>query len=113
MRPMTKRMNKERLFRIISFIAPILIPLIKTLKAILGVQVGSRILPVVEFSHLGLEENINLEWAILDTFDMLSPEHDHPRSIKTINEWFNKINFEEVKIFYGDNGIVARAKRPL
>lgn len=113
LRPLTKRMNQEKLFGIISFLAPIFIPLIKILKAILGKKVGSRILPIQEFSHLGLEKDINLQWAILDTFDMLSPEHDHPRTIETIKEWFDEIDFEEVNVFYGDNGIVGRAKRPL
>ena len=36
-----------------------------------------------------------------------------PRTIETIKEWFDEIDFEEVNVFYGDNGIVGRAKRPL
>ena len=65
----------------------------------------------MEFSHLGLKDDLNKDWAILDTFDMYSPEHDHPQTISEIRSWFRKEEFKEIEVFYGDNGIVARAKK--
>lgn len=112
LRPFTKRMPKRILFKIISFLVPILIPIVKFLKFLFG-NSGKRILPIVEYSHLGLDDEINKQWAILDTFDMYSPEHDHPKSMKTIQRWFHDIDFDNIEIFYGDNGIVARGRRSL
>lgn len=111
-RPITKRMPQKMLFNTISFLVPILIPPIKMLKFFFG-RYANRLLPIVEFSHLNLDSEINKQWAILDTFDMYSPEHDHPKSIKTINRWFREIGFDNIEVFYGDNGIVARGRRPL
>tara|TARA_B110000438_G_C15674040_1_gene589413 strand:- start:645 stop:962 length:318 start_codon:yes stop_codon:yes gene_type:complete len=104
-------MNKEYLFKIISFLVPLLIPFSKLFKMLLG-PYGERLIPIKEFSQLGLTNELNKEWAILDTFDMYSPEHDHPRRIKVIKSWFVDIGFEKVEVFYGDNGIVARARKP-
>tara|TARA_B100000029_G_scaffold504803_2_gene584312 strand:+ start:1472 stop:2422 length:951 start_codon:yes stop_codon:yes gene_type:complete len=112
LRPLTKRIPKRILLRMISFLVPFFIPIAKLLKSLFG-RYAIRILPVVEYSHLDLDPEINKQWAILDTFDMYSPEHDHPKSIKTIQKWFDEINFVNVEVFYGDNGIVARGRRPL
>jgi len=30
------------------------------------------------------------EWALLDTFDMLSPEHDHPQRIADVAAMFER-----------------------
>ena len=67
----------------------------------------------MEFSYLGLDKSMNEEWAILDTFDIYSPEHDHPQTITTIKKWFHEISFDNVSVFYGDNGIVAQGRKPL
>jgi len=46
------------------------------------------------------------EWVILDTFDMFSPEHDHPQRISTVKKWFEeagaKVTFADFIIF-GNN----------
>jgi len=110
LRPLTKRMDSVKLFNLISSIVPVFIPLTKVAKKIFG-KVGSRIFPIVEFSQLGLKDDLNKDWSILDTFDMYSPEHDHPQTIAEINSWFKEEEFEEIEIFYGDNGVVARAKK--
>jgi len=34
------------------------------------------------------------EWVILDTFDMFSPEHDHPQRIVTVRRWFEEYGME-------------------
>ncbi len=110
LRPITKRMNSLKLFNFIAFITPLFIPLVKVVKKIFG-KAGSRLFPIVEFSHLGLEDDLNKDWAILDTFDMYSPEHDHPQTISEIESWFKKEEFKDIEIFYGDNGVVARATK--
>jgi len=70
-------------------------------------------MPIVEYSSLGIPYELNKQWAILDTFDMYSPAHDHPQSIASIKRWFNEIDFENITVGYGPNGVIAKGSRPL
>jgi len=106
LRPVTKRMEKEHLYRIVSRGVPPLIPLAKFLRRIAG-RAGAGLLPIVEYSHLKLPPELNREWAILDTFDMYSPAHDHPQSLETVEGWFREAGFTDVEVRSGPNGIVG------
>ena len=72
LRPITRRMRKESLYRLIEVVTPPLVPLARLLRRIAG-RLGARLVPIVEYSHLGLSRDLNVQWAILDTFDMYSP----------------------------------------
>lgn len=111
LRPVTKRMGREKLYNIIKVATPHLIPITKLLRKLFG-RAGARLMPIVEYSHLQLAPKLNEEWAICDTFDMYSPAHDHPQSMKSVKKWFENVGFEEVEVWYGDNGVVGRGKRP-
>ncbi len=78
----------------------------------IGGKFGARLLPIVEYSHLELPYELNREWAILDTFDMYSPAHDHPRSIPQVRRWFADAGFVDVVVEYGPNGVIGRGRRP-
>ncbi len=110
LRPLTMRMDREKLYHLLTYVVPRLIPAAKILRKWFG-RSGARLVPIVEFSHLGLSKEINKQWAILDTFDMYSPAHDHPQSMKTICKWFKEAGFEDTEIWYGDNGIVGRGRK--
>ena len=75
-------------------------------------RIGARLLPIVEYSHLGLPAALNREWAILDTFDMYSPAHDHPQTGSTVQRWFSEAGFEQVSVTDGPNGIVGKGRLP-
>jgi glycosyltransferase involved in cell wall biosynthesis/2-polyprenyl-3-methyl-5-hydroxy-6-metoxy-1,4-benzoquinol methylase len=111
LRPITKRINKAVLYRVISIVVPFFVPLARLLRRIVG-RTGARIVPIVEYSHLGLQSKINREWAILDTFDMYSPAHDHPQSISTIRRWFQDEGFVDIVVCRGHNGVVGRGRKP-
>ena len=49
-----------------------------------GRRIGARLIPIVEYYHSGLSDDLNEEWAVLDTFDMYSPRHDHPQSMGSV-----------------------------
>jgi hypothetical protein len=66
----------------------------------------------VEYSHLIKDYQLNKQWAILDTFDMYSPAHDHPCSIQTLKSWFMEEGFVNIHVAYGPNGIIGRGIRP-
>ena len=106
LRPFTKRMEREKLYNKVSRLTPPLIPYSQRLRKVLG-RLGSRLLPISEYSHLGVSSELNMEWAILDTFDCYSPTHDHPARIDQVQKWFEKAGFKEIIVRYGPNGIVG------
>lgn len=90
-RPWTKRMSHEGLFRIIENNVDWLIKLSRVLSKI-GLGVFTRILPLVDLGTMppvGLNPAQLREWVILDTFDMFSPEHDHPQRIQDVAAMFS------------------------
>ena len=111
LRPITKRIPQQRLFGLIESLVNICLPL-SVLFRKMGGKFGARLLPIVEYSNLGLPYALNREWAILDTFDMYSPAHDHPRSIGDVYKWFRSVGFIDVVVEYGPNGVIGRGRRP-
>ena len=111
LRPLTRRADRRRLYRIIAAATPPLVPISKWLYR-LGGRFGARLLPIVQYAHLGLPAALNREWAILDTYDMYAPAHDHPQSLATVRRWYQEAGFQDVSVEYGPNGIVARGRRP-
>ena len=110
LRPITCRMEKERLYRLVSRWTPPLITLARLFRA-MGGRIGARLLPIVEYSHLKLLPAVNREWAILDTFDMYSPAHDHPQSLESVRNWFETAGFIEISIRRGPNGVVGKGRK--
>jgi len=111
LRPFTTRIPQQTLFRMIEIVVSVLLPVSIFLRRI-GGKVGGRIMPILEYSHWGLPYKLNREWAILDTFDMYSPAHDHPRNKAQVHEWFARAGFVDVVVEFGPNGIIARGRRP-
>jgi SAM-dependent methyltransferase len=110
LRPLTRRMRKESLYRLIERVTPPLVPLARGLRRAAG-RAGARLVPIVEYSHLGLEPALNVQWAILDTFDMYSPEHDHPQTLRTVRHWFEQAGFVAIDVRHGPNGVVGVGTR--
>ena len=67
-----------------------------------------RIIPVANYNGiLPLSQKQQLEWSLLDTFDWLSPEHDHPQTQKTIKRRkFDFTSKEDKSLVYSSvNGV--------
>ncbi len=80
MRFLTKKMNQRVLLFTIKLLSPILFPLTEILFRLptLG-KVFKFIIPYANYVHMkDLSMKQRYEWAILDTFDMLSPAYDSP-----------------------------------
>lgn len=110
LRPITRGMDKDALYRLIERWTPRLIPMAHWLRAV-GGRTGARLVPIVEYSHLGLSPQLNQEWAILDTFDMYSPAHDHPQDIASVRRWFEEANFAHVSVRRGPNGVIGKGRK--
>lgn len=79
-RPLTKRLNKRTLLGAIRILMPALFVVTDVLFRIpyLG-RVIAFIVPVANYVHVPeLSAKQRYEWAVLDTFDMLSPAYDLP-----------------------------------
>jgi SAM-dependent methyltransferase len=110
LRPLTRHMNRERLYATTVKTVDILLPLSRTLRRLFG-RVGPRMLPIAEFSHLPLPRELQREWSILDTFDMYSPAYDKPQTRATLRQWYVDAGFENISVERGGNGIVARGTK--
>jgi len=110
----TKRINKETLLKLIKWYVPKWFPISTLLFKIplIGKTIGS-VIPIANYTHLfpDLTKEELLDWAILDTFDMLSPEFDNPQSLKTIRKWAVEENLEILFCGKGSNGYVLVAKK--
>ena len=100
LRPFTKRIRAERLFALVERMVPVLLPL----SRIIGrVPVAGRrlrwLVPVANYEGIHpLDERQIREWAVLDTFDMLSPQHDHPQSTATLHEWIREAGLLDAEV---------------
>jgi hypothetical protein len=106
-------MPQHLLFKWVQALAPRLLPLSNWLARIPGFRGRLRYLvPVVNYRGVfPLTDREIEEWAVLDTFDMLAPAHDHPQTAKTLREWFDRAGLEDVYI--GRPGhLVGYARKP-
>lgn len=115
-RPITKRWSHDKL---LDRIEKNVDWLMKTYFFFDKIGLGrliNRFLPIVDIKGT-LPPDLNKkdlrEWVVLDTFDMFSPEHDHPQRIKTVKKWFEEygmnVTFADYIIF-GNNYCSAVVK---
>jgi SAM-dependent methyltransferase len=100
LRPITKRMSKERLFRIVEAMVPALLPISRVVGRI---PVAGRrlrwLVPVANYEGIyPLNEQQLREWCVLDTFDMFSPAHDHPQTRETLRQWIDAAGLLEGEV---------------
>jgi ubiquinone/menaquinone biosynthesis C-methylase UbiE/uncharacterized protein YbaR (Trm112 family) len=79
-RPFTKRLKKETLLKLIERVMPVAFPLTDVLFRIpVFGKAFMFTIPVANYVHeKQLDREQRYAWAILDTFDMLSPYYDQP-----------------------------------
>lgn len=112
LRPLTTRMPADILLRIVERAVPALLPLSRAVTRIPLFGQGLRhLLPVANYEGVyPLSEQHVREWAVLDTFDWLSPPHDHPQAAADFRRWFERAGLEEIEI-RNAGLLVGRARR--
>lgn len=100
LRPLTKRMPKARLFSLLQYLVPKLLPLSVLLGKIPIVgRILKRLVPVANYvGVLDLSQKQQLEWSLLDTLDWLSPEYDNPQDSKTVRRWLQDARLEDIEV---------------
>jgi SAM-dependent methyltransferase len=113
LRPLTTRLPPETLYRAVRFLAPRLMRVSTPLGRV--PRVGAllqRAVPVADHSaRLGLPRDRLVDWAILDTFDWLSPAYDRPQTRAALERWVAAAGLEDAKVFHR-GFYVVRGRRP-
>jgi ubiquinone/menaquinone biosynthesis C-methylase UbiE len=92
LRPITKKIPHDRLFSVIEKNIDWLIACHLLLHKI-GLGLMTRFLPICNVKESfpkALTKAEIREWAVLDTFDQYSPEHDHPQRLTDVIRMFEK-----------------------
>lgn len=113
LRPLTKRMRRDRLFRFLEAATPALLGVSDLVGRVpLAGKVLRRAIPVANYRGVHpLDEQQLREWALLDTFDWLSPAFDNPQSAETAKRWMVEAGLESVTVEKAGH-LVARGRRP-
>jgi SAM-dependent methyltransferase len=110
-RGVTKRMRPDLLYKIIKSYIDFVWPMCKVIRNIpfLGPNLNWALL-VADYSRTlqNADDSLLKEWAYLDTFDMLSPKYDKPKSIHEVRKWFAQAGITDIDVCYGYNGIEGR-----
>jgi len=92
LRPLAKRMKHDRLLRLIERNVDWLVRTHNWLANV-GLHALTRFLPLVDVRNVlptDLTPEQLREWAILDTFDMFSPEYDNPQRTADVVAMFER-----------------------
>jgi SAM-dependent methyltransferase len=116
-RPVTKRMKTESLYRLLSWTIP---PAFDVKKAIqhfpaVGPQLA-KLIPIGAISHaergLNYTDDELKQVKILSALNMLSPAFEHPQRMEDVRRWFSESGLVEVELKRGYNGINGKGHRP-
>lgn len=114
LRPITKRMQPERLMRIIRRHVGWMMRIYRFNQRI-GIGVLNRFIPICDIDKTipELSKEQLKEWVILDTFDVYSPTYDQPQRLSIVANYFKLAGMEQVDsqfITYGEGFKAATVK---
>jgi len=94
----TKRMNPERLHRLITWYAPALQSLTSFFdRNIVTRQINFHFLPYYNYRRyfpMFSREQL-IEYGIHDTFDALTPAYDYPQTERDVERWLREAGFTQ------------------
>ena len=64
------------------------------------------------FDYPQLGERLLAEWSVLDTHDMVTDHYKHLRGVEEIRATLESCGLEDLEVYYGGNGVEARARAP-
>jgi ubiquinone/menaquinone biosynthesis C-methylase UbiE len=115
-RPFLRGKNNQQLLGLIEKNADWMIALTKLFNRIKIGKLVNRFIPIcdIESTHPdNLSKEEQHEWAVLDTFDMFSPEYDQPQKKSDIKKYFIEVGLKDVScktIVYNNNLKVTFAR---
>ena len=92
---------------------PVLLPISRNLARLpnpIGV-ILRRLIPVANYEGVyPLSESQLYEWALLDTFDWLSPVYDNPQTRATVHKWAEQAALCDVQVLRAGHLVVRGLK---
>jgi SAM-dependent methyltransferase len=117
LRPFTRRVAPQRLFPVVEQYVRAAFPVLGVAHRLLGSRAARAIGQVVGVcdyrGYFAIPSDQHFELCLLDTFDMLSPAHDHPKTLATVRRWYREAGLEGIDVKPGYNGVQARGRRPV
>lgn len=110
-----KRVAADRGIEWTERLVKALLPLHKIARGWYPAQaVLSRLSPVSSYYHAlpDLRDELQMEWALLDTHDALTAWYRHARTERQIRRTLEELGAQEIWINHGGNGLEVRARRP-
>lgn len=85
----------ERLYRVVSWYVPKLLPISRVLNKAVPASVLDRVLPVANRDWVqGLTEAEKREWAVLDTYDWFNARYDQPQRWRDVEATMRRAGFQ-------------------
>ena len=114
-RPITKRMDKEKLLKIIRRYIPRYIDfdsVIRRIPIVGAILTGLMPIPCWNYLDKGYSRKEGIEHAVMDTFGALSPTYDNPKTLGEIRKFFTSNHkLKDINVFPGFNGVVGNEVR--
>jgi ubiquinone/menaquinone biosynthesis C-methylase UbiE/uncharacterized protein YbaR (Trm112 family) len=112
-RPITKQMSQERLFKILQrWVANLLSISIALQRVPLVGSSVKHLVPVANYHGIyPLSDQQLREWALLDTFDMFAPKFDSPQTAGAVQRLLHKSGLREIKVLKAGH-LVGRGRKP-
>jgi SAM-dependent methyltransferase len=113
-RPLTRRLPRSALRRAVEWYVPRWLPVDTRLARVPRVgRFLTAIVPCWNYTGLlPLDRDELRAWAVLDTFDALSPRYDRPQRLEEVEGWVREAGLEQAEVRYGGNGILVNGRRP-
>jgi SAM-dependent methyltransferase len=113
-RPLTTRLPRGLLRRVVELYVPRWLPVDTRLARV--PRVGRFLTAAIPcWNYTGLfplsAEQLRA-WAVLDTFDALSPRYDIPATLDEVREWVSAAGLTDADVRYGGNGIELSGRAP-
>jgi ubiquinone/menaquinone biosynthesis C-methylase UbiE/uncharacterized protein YbaR (Trm112 family) len=112
-RPITTRLPQKILFAKLEKWIPTLMRFSQELNRVpLFGTILKRIVPVADYTGVyPLSDKQLIDWALLDTFDMLAPKYDNPQTANTVKNWLVKSGLINIEVFHASH-LVGRGTKP-
>ncbi len=114
-RPFLKRMSPRQGLRVTELLTKFFLPLHKVVRKTKYLQMLlSRISPILSYYHVypELNDQLQYEWALLDTHDTLTDYYKHLRSKRQISKFLSNIGGANSYCEYEGSAVLARSQKP-
>jgi hypothetical protein len=84
---------------VVRWLVPKLLPPARALAAVplLGRRLRYLVPIMMYYRVFPLTKEQHRDWAILDTFDMFAPRHDHPQTARSVRSWLTEAGLGDVE----------------